>query len=86
MIGCITGGMSGLAAAQETATASDTVVVTSQMQSGATKLETPDIETPQAVSIVTRQQYEEQGAISVRRGGELHAGCVQQPDRRVEPF
>ncbi|UXY10392.1 TonB-dependent siderophore receptor [Kosakonia sp. ML.JS2a] len=67
MIGCITGGMSGLAAAQETATANDTVVVTSQMQSGATKLETPDIETPQAVSIVTRQQYEEQGAISVRQ-------------------
>lgn len=37
------------------------------MQSGATKLETPDIETPQAVSIVTRQQYEEQGATSVRQ-------------------
>ncbi|AMO50725.1 TonB-dependent siderophore receptor [Enterobacter sp. FY-07] len=66
MIGCITGGMSGLAAAETTAT-QDTVVVTSQMQSGATKLETPDIETPQAVSIVTRQQYEEQGAINVRQ-------------------
>lgn len=67
MIGCITGGMNVSVLAQETATTHDTVVVTSQMQSGATKLETPDIETPQAVSIVTRQQYEEQGAISVRQ-------------------
>ncbi|MDN2487719.1 TonB-dependent siderophore receptor [Kosakonia sacchari] len=67
MIGCITGGMSVTVLAQETTPTNDTVVVTSQMQSGATKLETPDIETPQAVSIVTRQQYEEQGAISVRQ-------------------
>ncbi|RCX02870.1 MULTISPECIES: TonB-dependent siderophore receptor [Kosakonia] len=67
MIGCITGGMSVTVMAQETPPGNDTVVVTSQMQSGATKLETPDIETPQAVSIVTRQQYEEQGAISVRQ-------------------
>ncbi|WBU48795.1 TonB-dependent siderophore receptor [Kosakonia pseudosacchari] len=67
MIGCITGGMSVTVLAQETTSGNDTVVVTSQMQSGATKLETPDIETPQAVSIVTRQQYEEQGAISVRQ-------------------
>ncbi|MDF7761395.1 TonB-dependent siderophore receptor [Kosakonia cowanii] len=65
MIGCITGGVSVSALAQENA--KDTVVVTSQVQSGATKLETPDIETPQAVSIVTRQQYEEQGATSVRQ-------------------
>ncbi|QHM96506.1 ferrioxamine B receptor FoxA [Kosakonia sacchari] len=67
MIGCITGGMSVTVLAQEIPPGNDTVVVTSQMQSGATKLETPDIETPQAVSIVTRQQYEEQGAISVRQ-------------------
>jgi iron complex outermembrane receptor protein len=70
MIGCITSGMSLMAYAQETTTAStknDTLVVTSQMQSGATKLETPDIETPQSVSIVTRQQFEEQGAVSVRQ-------------------
>lgn len=67
MIGCITGGMNVSVLAQETSTTHDTVVVTSQMQSGATKLETPDIETPQAVSIVTRQQYEEQGATSVRQ-------------------
>ncbi|QJT78979.1 TonB-dependent siderophore receptor [Kosakonia sp. MUSA4] len=66
MIG-ITGGMNVSVLAQETLTTHDTVVVTSQMQSGATKLETPDIETPQAVSIVTRQQYEEQGATSVRQ-------------------
>ena len=45
----------------------DTLVVTSQMQSGATKLATPDIETPQAVSIVTRGQFEEQGATSVHQ-------------------
>lgn len=63
MIGCMTGGISAFALAQE----QDTVVVTSSMQSGATKLETPDIETPQAVSIITRQQYEEQGATSVRQ-------------------
>lgn len=67
MIGCITGGVSIAVQAQESATTPDTVVVTSSMQSGATKLETPDIETPQAVSIVTRQQYEEQGATSVRQ-------------------
>jgi iron complex outermembrane receptor protein len=70
MIGCITGGMSLMAYAEESATSStksDTLVVTSQMQSGATKLETPDIETPQSVSIVTRQQFEEQGATSVRQ-------------------
>ncbi|UDJ81785.1 ferrioxamine B receptor FoxA [Kosakonia oryzae] len=67
MIGCITGGMNVSVLAQETSTTHDTVVVTSQMQSGATKLETPDIETPQAVSIITRQQYEEQGATSVRQ-------------------
>jgi len=66
MIG-ITSGMNVSVLAQETSTTHDTVVVTSQMQSGATKLETPDIETPQAVSIVTRQQYEEQGATSVRQ-------------------
>ncbi|WLI75599.1 TonB-dependent siderophore receptor [Kosakonia sp. H02] len=65
MISCITAGISVSALAQEST--NDTVVVTSQMQSGATKLETPDIETPQAVSIVTRQQYEEQGATSVRQ-------------------
>lgn len=45
----------------------DTIVVTSGMQSGATKVATPDIETPQAVSIISREQFEEQGATSVRQ-------------------
>ncbi|WP_437887410.1 ferrioxamine B receptor FoxA [Phytobacter sp. V91] len=69
MIGCITGGSSLMVYAEDTtsSTPNDTVVVTSQMQSGATKLATPDIETPQSVSIVTRQQFEEQGATSVRQ-------------------
>lgn len=68
MIGCITGGFSAIVLAQDTpSTKEETVVVTSQMQRGATKLETPDIETPQSVSIVTRQQYEEQGATNVRQ-------------------
>ncbi len=70
MIGCITSGVTLQAIAQDTPTAggkNDTVVVTSTTQSGATKLETPDIETPQSVSIVTREQFEEQGATSVRQ-------------------
>ncbi|PWC15444.1 TonB-dependent siderophore receptor [Brenneria roseae subsp. roseae] len=70
-MGCIAGGFSASAMAEEATTSSsaknDTVVVTSQTQSGATKLVTPDIETPQAVSIVTRDQIQEQGAISVRQ-------------------
>lgn len=52
----------------------DTVVVTSQMQSGATKLATPDIETPQSVSIVTREQFEEQGANQRAPCRQLYAG------------
>ena len=69
MIGCITGGISLQAVAQERAAGgkSDTLVVTSTVQSGATKLATPDIETPQSVSIVTREQFQEQGATSVRQ-------------------
>ncbi|WP_058914011.1 ferrioxamine B receptor FoxA [Entomohabitans teleogrylli] len=70
LISCMTGGMALPTAAQETLTSSvkdETLVVASQVQSGATKLETPDIETPQSVSIVTRNQIEEQGAISVRQ-------------------
>lgn len=68
MIGGITCGFSAIVLAQDTTpTKEETVVVTSQMQRGATKLETPDIETPQSVSIVTREQYEEQGATNVRQ-------------------
>ena len=66
LIGWVTGSVAFPLLAQET-TKNDTVVVTSQMQSGATKLATPDIETPQSVSIITREQFEEQGATSVRQ-------------------
>ncbi|MGO0675783.1 ferrioxamine B receptor FoxA [Citrobacter werkmanii] len=66
LVGWMTGSVAFPLLAQET-TKNDTVVVTSQMQSGATKLATPDIETPQSVSIITREQFEEQGATSVRQ-------------------
>ena len=66
LVGWVTGSVAFPLLAQET-TKNDPVVVTSQMQSGATKLATPDIETPQSVSIVTREQFEEQGATSVRQ-------------------
>lgn len=66
LVGWVTGSVAFPLLAQET-TKNDTVVVTSQMQSGATKLATPDIETPQSVSIITREQFEEQGATSVRQ-------------------
>lgn len=66
LVGWVTGSVAFPLLAQET-TKNDTVVVTSQMQSGATKLATPDIETPQSVSIITREQFEEQGATNVRQ-------------------
>ena len=66
LVGWVTGGGAFPLLAQET-TKNETIVVTSQMQSGATKIATPDIETPQSVSIITREQFEEQGAISVRQ-------------------
>ncbi|HED1267492.1 TPA: ferrioxamine B receptor FoxA, partial [Enterobacter hormaechei subsp. hoffmannii] len=66
LVGWVTGSVAFPLLAQD-AQKTDTVVVTSQMQSAATKLETPDIETPQSVSIVTREQFEEQGATSVRQ-------------------
>ncbi|HBZ5635248.1 TPA: ferrioxamine B receptor FoxA [Salmonella enterica subsp. enterica serovar Weltevreden] len=66
LIGGAIGGATFPLSAQET-TKNDTVIVTSTVQSGATKLATPDIETPQSVSIITRQQFEEQGATSVRQ-------------------
>lgn len=66
LVGLATGSLTFPVLAQET-TKNDTLVVTSKVQSGATKLETPDIETPQAVSIVTREQFEEQGATSVHQ-------------------
>ena len=60
LVGWVTGGVAFPLLAQET-TKNETIVVTSQMQSGATKIATPDIETPQSVSIITREQFEEQG-------------------------
>ena len=66
LVGWVTGGVAFPLLAQET-TKNETIVVTLQMQSGATKIATPDIETPQSVSIITREQFEEQGAISVRQ-------------------
>lgn len=66
LVGLVTGSIT-LPVLAEEKTKNDTLVVTSQMQSGATKLATPDIETPQAVSIVTREQFEEQGATSVHQ-------------------
>lgn len=66
LVGWVTGSVAFPLLAQETAK-NETIVVTSQMQSGATKIATPDIETPQSVSIITREQFEEQGAISVRQ-------------------
>jgi iron complex outermembrane receptor protein len=66
LVGVVMGGAAFPLLAQET-TKNDTLVVTSQMQSGATRLATPDLETPQSVSIITRRQFEEQGATSVRQ-------------------
>lgn len=73
LVGWVTGGVAFPLLAQET-TKNETIVVTSQMQSGATKIATPDIETPQSVSIITREQFEEQGAISVRQAVSYTAG------------
>ncbi|MEI7252748.1 TonB-dependent siderophore receptor, partial [Pectobacterium versatile] len=69
VVSCFTSGFTVSALAQDTPSSSqgETLVVTSQTQRGATKLETPDIETPQAVSIITRDQIQEQGATSVRQ-------------------
>ena len=78
LVGWVTGSVAFPLLAQET-TKNDTVVVTSQMQSGATKLATPDIETPQSVSIVTREQFEEQGATSVRQAVSYTPGVYSNP-------
>ncbi|VFS23281.1 ferrioxamine B receptor [Salmonella enterica subsp. enterica serovar Typhimurium] len=71
LIGGAIGGATFPLFAQET-TKNDTVIVTSPVQSGATKLATPDIETPQSVSIITRQQFEEAGRNQRASGGQLH--------------
>jgi len=56
LVGWVTGSLAFPLLAQDTPN-TDTVVVTSQLLSGATKLATPDVETPQSVSIVTRGQF-----------------------------
>ncbi|MCG8707661.1 TonB-dependent siderophore receptor [Brenneria sp. 4F2] len=71
-VGCFASGLTATAMAEDTtapasSSREDTLVVTSQTPSGATKLATPDIETPQAISLVTRNQIQEQGATSVRQ-------------------
>ena len=55
LVGWVTGSVAFPLLAQET-TKNDSVGVTSQMQSGATKLATPDIESSRSVSIITRGQ------------------------------
>ncbi|ACS84269.1 ferrioxamine B receptor FoxA [Musicola paradisiaca] len=75
MVGYLTGGFAASAMAADAVKSAssaeqpqnETIVVTAPTQSGATKLATPDIETPQSVSIVTREQAQEQGATSVRQ-------------------
>ncbi len=66
LVGWVTGTLAFPLLAQDTPK-NDTIVVTSPLLSGATKVATPDIETPQSVSIVTREQFGEQGATSVRQ-------------------
>jgi iron complex outermembrane receptor protein len=70
LIMAIAGNVAPSAFAQSTATPAETVVELGQVvvtgQSGATKLDTPTVETPQAVSVVERAQFEERGATSVR--------------------
>ncbi len=81
MVGYLASGFAGSALAQDNGNSAtdnsttnsaatnkpDTLIVTSQVQSGATKLATPDIETPQSISIVTRGQMLQQGATNVRQ-------------------
>ncbi len=55
----------------------DTVIVTFARSEWKAPLATPDIETPQSVSIITRQQFEEQGANQRASGGQLHPVRIQ---------
>lgn len=64
MVGYLASGFAGSVLAQDkvnsatdnsTTNKPDTLIVTSQVQSGVTKLATPNIETPQSVSIITRE-------------------------------
>ncbi len=59
-------------AAEETAATQDTLVITAT--EGATKLETPLVETPQAVSVISREEFEKRGAHSVQRAANYTPG------------
>lgn len=64
---------SGLSYAAETdTTEQDTLVITAT--EGATKLETPLVETPQAVSVISRGEFERRGAQSVQRAANYTPG------------
>ncbi len=54
---------------------------------GATKTDTPLIETPQAITVVTRDQIEAQGALTLRETTNYAAGVVSSYfDSRVDSF
>ncbi len=59
-------------AAEETAATQDTLIITAT--EGATKLETPLVETPQAASVISREQFERRGAQSVQRAANYTPG------------
>jgi len=55
--------------------------------SSATKTDAPLIETPQAISVVTREQFEEQGATTLRQTTAYTAGVISAYfDSRVDSF
>ena len=70
----------------ETATTPVTGFVARQSAS-ATKTDTPVLETPQAISVVTRDQIEAQGATTLRQTTAYSAGIVSSYfDSRVDSF
>ncbi|WP_346796766.1 TonB-dependent siderophore receptor [Halomonas sp. Bachu 37] len=71
-IACIAGSIGHAAWAQEPAANLDTVTVTAQQ--AATKVATPFIETPQATSLITRDEMEERGVRSVQRAADYTPG------------
>lgn len=76
LIGGAIGGATFPLFAQET-TKNDTVIVTSPVQSGATKLATPDIETPQSVSIIPASSLKSRAQpVCVRRSATPQAYTV----------
>lgn len=60
---------------------------TAKRAAGATKTDTPLIETPQAISVVTREQMEQQGATQLRNVVGYSAGVVSSFfDSRIDSF